>query len=225
MDKINNIFKKGIYLRIVAFVPIKFHSERLTGKNFLPLKGKPLCRHIFKTLLKSKIIDETFVYCSNKKIREYIPEEVIFKKRSEILDKDETKGIKIYQSFVNEIDADWYVLAHATSPFLKTDSVDNALRKVLQEGYDSALSVKRVQTFCWYKGKPLNYNLDDVVRTQDIEPIYIETSGFYIFTKKLIKRNRRIGNKPWMQEVNTVESIDIDEEEDYIFANGIPGKP
>jgi len=202
-------------LRIVAFVPIKFQSERLPGKNFLPLQGKPLCRHIFEVLLKSKMIDETYVYCSNEKIREYIPEEVIFKKRSEILDKNETKGMDIYQAFVNEVNADWYVLAHATSPFLKTDSVDNALRKVLQEGYDSTFSVKQVQTFCWYKGKPLNYKLDNVVRTQDIEPIYIETSGFYIFSKKLIKQNRRIGNKPWMQEVDTVEAIDIDEEKEY----------
>jgi len=211
-------------LRIVAFVPIKFQSERLPGKNFLPLQGKPLCRHIFEVLLKSKMIDETYVYCSSEKIREYIPEEVIFKKRSEILDKNETKGMDIYQAFVNEVNADWYVLAHATSPFLKINSVDNALRKVFQEGYDSTFSVKQVQTFCWYKGKPLNYKLDDVVRTQDIEPIYIETSGFYIFPKKLIKQNRRIGDKPWMQEVDTVEAIDIDEEEDFIFAKEISEK-
>jgi CMP-N-acetylneuraminic acid synthetase len=205
-------------VRIVAFVPIKFHSERLPGKNFLPLKGKPLCRYIFETLLQSKKIDETYVYCSNEKIKESIPKEVIFKKRPESLDKNEIKGIDIYKSFVNEVDADWYVLAHATSPFLKTNSVDSALEKILKEGYDSAFSVKRVQTFCWHNGKPLNYELDNVVRTQNIKPIYIETSGFYIFTKKLIKINRRIGDKPWMQEVDSVEAIDIDEEKDYELA-------
>lgn len=209
---------------MVGFVPIKFHSERLPGKNFLPLNGKPLCYHIFETLLQSKYIDETYVYCSNEEIRKYIPEEVIFKKRSRSFDKNETKGIEIYQAFVNEVDADWYVLAHATSPFLKTASVDKGLEKVLHEGYDSAFSVKRVQTFCWYNGKSLNYKLDDVVRTQDIKPVYIETSGFYIFSKELIKINRRIGDKPWMQEVDTVESIDIDEEEEYVFAKEISEK-
>jgi len=83
--------------------------------------------------------------------------------------------------------------------------------------------VKRIQTFCWYKEKPLNYQLDDVIRTQDIEPIFVETSGFYIFPKKLLKENRRIGKKPWMQEVGSHEAIDIDEEEDYELAKQIGG--
>lgn len=161
------------------------------------------------------------MYCSDEKIKEYIPKNVVFKKRSEEFDRDETKGMQIYQSFVNEVDADWYVLAHATSPFLKTSSVDTGLEKVLHEEYDSAFSVKRMQTFCWYKGKPLNYTLDDVVRTQEIEPVFVETSGFYIFTKKLIKEKRRIGDKPWMQEIFAAEAIDIDEEEDFIFAKAI----
>jgi CMP-N-acetylneuraminic acid synthetase len=208
-------------VRIVAFVPIKFHSERLPGKNFLLLNGKPLCYHIFKTLLHSKNIVETYVYCSDEKITDYIPEKVIFKKRSENLDRNETKGMQIYQSFVDEVDADWYVLAHATSPFLKTASVDAAIEKVLADTFDSAFSAQRVQTFCWYKGRPLNYNLDDVVRTQDIEPVFVETSGFYMFTKDLIKKNRRIGNHPWMQEVDLIEAVDIDEKEDFSFAEKI----
>ena len=208
-------------MRIVAFIPIRFNSTRLPNKNILPLHGKPLCWYICNSLLISKYIKNVYVYCSNEKIKEYIPEKIIFKKRSEALDKNETKGIQIYKAFVDEVDADWYVLAHATSPFLKTNSVNNALENLLQKGYDSAFSVERVQTFCWYKGKPLNYRLENIVRTQEIEPIFVETSGFYIFTKKLIKRGRRIGNKPWMQEINHIEAIDIDEKMDFDFAKRI----
>lgn len=211
-------------MKTVGFVPIKFHSERLPRKNFLPLNGKPLCYHIFKTLLQSKYIDKTYVYCSNEKIKEYVPEKVVFKKRSEALDRNETKGVQIYQAFVDEVDADWYVLGHATSPFLKTGSLDAAIEKVLDGKFDSAFSTQRVQTFCWYNGRPLNYYLDDVVRTQDIKPVFVETSGFYIFSKNLIERNRRIGDNPWMQEIDAAEAIDIDEEEDFIFAKALSEK-
>jgi CMP-N-acetylneuraminic acid synthetase len=205
-------------MKVVAFVPIKFHSERVPGKNLLPLKGKPLCWHIFETLLSCEYIDDVYVYCSEERITHYIPKEVIFKKRSPILDTNETKGMDIYKRFVEKVDADLYVLAHATSPFLQATSVDAALQQVMVGKYDSACSVERIQTFCWYRGKPLNYSLDDVPRTQDIEPVYAETSGFFIFAKELIKKNQRLGNNPWMQEVDHIEAIDIDEERDYEFA-------
>ena len=78
------------------------------------------------------------------------------------------------------------------------------------------LSVQKKQTFAWYKGKTLNYECNDVPRTQDIEPVYIETSGFYIFQKEhfLIHR-RRVGFNPYFQELNDIEAIDIDTKEDY----------
>ena len=98
------------------------------------------------------------------------------------------KGNEIYQSFINIIDSDIYILAHTTSPFLTHKSVENALTHVLSENYDSALSVQKKQTFIWYKGDTLNYESNDIPRTQDIEPIYIETSGFYIFKKNSLFR-------------------------------------
>ena len=61
--------------------------------------------------------------------------------------------------------------------------------------------------------------MDDIPRTQDIEPIWIETSAFFIFKKEIFTvHNRRIGFNPYIQEVSGIEAIDIDEKEDYDFA-------
>lgn len=193
-------------MKIVAFVPIRFESQRLPGKNLLPVGGRPMCWHIFKTLLKSEFVDKTYVYCSKEGIKKYIPEEVEFLRRPEWLDGHEVKGMEIYQEFIKVVKADIYVLAHATSPFLKTCSVDNSLKKVTNGDYDSAFSVKKVQTFAWYKGMPINYELDDIPRTQTMEPVFIETSGFYIFRKEIIEERRRIGQKPWMEIVSGIEA-------------------
>ena len=205
--------------RVVAFVPIKLNSQRLPHKNILPIAGKPLCWHIFDNLLKVDYIDEVYVYCSDEAVRKYIPEKVKFLKRDSYLDGDLVKGFEIYEAFINEVDADIYILAHTTSPFIKSQTIFNALKNVLYKGYDSAFSAQKIQTFSWFKGEPINYNLNDVPRTQDIEPIYVETSGFFMFKKEIFtKFRRRIGFKPFIQEVNNTEAIDIDMKEDYDFA-------
>ena len=206
-------------MKTVAFVPIKMNSQRLPHKNILPLGEHALCWYIFDTLLNVKEIDEVYVYCSDDRIVDYIPPNVIYKKRSEQLDGDLVKGYDIYKSFINEVNADVYILAHATSPFIKSETIHNALLNVLYNGNDSAFSAQRIQTFSWFKGKPLNYQLEDVPRTQDIEPVLVETSAFYIFKKEVFKEyKRRIGFTPYIQEVDDVEAIDIDEKKDYDLA-------
>lgn len=206
-------------MKIVAFVPIKVNSQRLPNKNFLPIMGQPLCKHILESLTKVKNIHETYVYCSDELVKEYIPEKVTYLKRDEKLDGNLTKGFEIYESFIKEVDADIYILAHTTSPFLKADTIENALEKMIKGDYDSAFSAEKIQTFAWYKNKPVNYDLNDVPRTQDMEPVYIETSGFFIFRKEVFTdHRRRIGFKPYIQEVDSIEAIDIDTKEDYDFA-------
>lgn len=205
--------------KVTAFIPIKLNSQRLPFKNKLLLGNHPLAYYICETLLKIDRIDDIYVYCSDNQVIDYIPNKVKFLKRSKQLDGDLVKGEEIYRSFIEEVDSDIYILAHTTSPFLKHSSIENALNNVLEKEYDSALSVQKVQTFSWYKGLPINYSLTDIPRTQDIEPIFVETSGFFIFEKSVFTEyGRRVGFKPYLQLVNHVEAIDIDTKEDYEFA-------
>lgn len=203
-------------MKVVALVPIKLNSQRLPHKNILPIAGHPLCWHICNSLVKAKGIDEVYVYCSDEAVTNYLPEETIFKKRDKWLDGDLVRGFDIYHSFINEVDADIYVLAHTTSPFIKISSIENALNHVLSGENDSAFSAERIQTFAWYQGKPINYDLNDVPRTQDMEPIWVETSAFFIFKKEIFTvHNRRIGFNAYIQEVSGIEAVDIDEKRDY----------
>lgn len=206
-------------MKTVALVPIKLNSQRLPHKNILPLAGHPLCWHILNTLNCVQGIDEIYVYCSDEDVIKYIPEGVIFLKRDKCLDQDTVKGFDIYDKFINTIDADVYILAHTTSPFIKSETVQKALNCILDNTHDSAFSAKRIQTFAWYNGKPVNYELNDVPRTQDLEPIWVETSGFFIFKKEIFTvHHRRIGFNPYIAEVSYIEAVDIDEPDDYELA-------
>lgn len=209
-------------MKTVAFVPIRLNSKRVVGKNLKMLGGKPLMCHILDTLIKVKAIDEVYVYCSQEEVIKYLPKGVKFLKRPEFLDRDETLGKEIYEEFTKTIDADIYVLAHTTSPFMKAETVENALDKIMNRDYDSAFSCEKIQTFTWYDGKPLNYELKEIPRTQTIEPIYVETSAFFMFKRDVWKvHKQRIGFKPYFALVDKIEGVDIDWPEDFEFAEKI----
>jgi CMP-N-acetylneuraminic acid synthetase len=209
-------------MKIVAVIPIKLNNERLPNKNILPFKnGKPLINYILETVSKIKEIDKIYVYCSNEEIKKYLPKNIRFLKRSKDLDQNTTKMNEILKKFSEEIESEVYILFHATSPFIKKESIEIGISKVLKEDYDSSFSVHKIQDFIWKNNKPWNYNLENIPRTQDLEKIYLETSGFYIFKKEIIMKNKRIGENPYLLEVSKIESVDIDDEEDFKIAESI----
>lgn len=205
--------------KVVSFIPIKLNNQRLPGKNLMELDGRPLCEYIFDTINKVDTIDKKYVYCSDEKIKEYIPEGLTFLKRDKYLDGQLVKGLEIIERFVNDVDADIYVLTHVTQPFTKSESIEKALEKVISGEYDSAFSAVALQDYMWMNGKPFNYDMKNIVRTQDLEPIYMETGAFFIFRKEVFTElGQRIGNKPYIYEIDQFEAVDIDTAEDFEFA-------
>lgn len=207
----------------VAIVPMKLNNRRLPQKNTKSFtNGKPLCHYILSTLLTVESVDEVYVYCSNPDIQEFIPERVKYLQRSTSLDQDTTKMNEVLHCFANEVPADIYVMTHTTAPFIKKESIEKGLKAVKSGEYDSSFAAKKLQDFLWKDGKPFNYELNNIPRTQDLPALYEETSGFYIYRNHVMTDlNRRIGDKPFIVEVGEIESVDIDEAEDFMIADAI----
>ncbi len=215
-------------MKVVSFIPIKLNNQRLPGKNTMELNGRPLCDYIFDTICKVPGIDEKYVYCSDEAIVPYIrPYEekgLRFLKRDSYLDGFQVKGLEIIDRFVKDVDADVYVLTHVTQPFTKPESIANALEQVRNGGYDSSFSAVKLQDYMWMDGKPFNYDMKDIPRTQDLTPIYMETGAFFIFKKDVFtKLGQRIGEKPFIYEIDQFEAVDIDTAEDFEFAKAVAG--
>lgn len=213
-------------MKTVAVVPMKLNNRRLPQKNTKPFtNGKPLCWYILSTLLKIKEdggVDDVYVYCSNPDIKQVIPGGVTFLQRSTSLDHDTTKMNEVLQAFAKEVPADIYLMTHTTAPFVSKYSIKKGLDAVESGKYDSAFAARKLQDFLWKDGKPFNYELDAIPRTQDLEPLYEETSGFYIYKSEVMTQmNRRIGNKPYIVEVGEIEGVDIDEAEDFEIADAL----
>mgnify|MGYP001299876169 CR=1 FL=1 len=210
-------------MKTVALIPIKLESKRVPGKNIKPFyDGTPLMYFIQRVCLQSYWIDEVYVYCSDDAVQTYILPGVKYLKRPEFLDGDSINANDFIREFMTHIDADIYVNAHTTSPFAKVETINNCIEKVAYGEYDSAFCAESIKSFMWGDGKPINFNPDYFPRTQDLPLIYAETSIAYVFTKNtFLKYNRRVGIKPYIQEVGKIEAIDIDYPEDFEMANAI----
>lgn len=210
-------------MKTVALIPIKLGSKRVPQKNIKPFyDGTPLMHFIQKACLASQYIDETYVYCSDEAVKEYILPGVKFLKRPEFLDGDNINANDFIREFMKEVDADIYVNTHTTSPFAKSETIDDCIKHVASGEYDSAFCAEAIRTFMWEEGKPINFDPDNFPRTQDLPLLYGETCIAYVFTKESFqKHNRRLGSNPFIKEVGKIEAMDIDYPEDFEICNAI----
>jgi len=96
------------------------------------------------------------------------------------------------------------------------------IEAVKSEKFDSAFCAVKLQDYLWQDGEPLNFDATNIPRTQDLKPLYQETSGVYVFTKKVFEKyKRRIGKRPFIKEVSFKEAIDIDNPEDFEMAEAL----
>lgn len=209
-------------MKIVAIMPIKLQNERLPGKNTKLLGDKPLLQYELIALTQTSLLDSINVYCSNESVCEYLPEGVNFIKRPEFLDLPTSNFSQIFDNFINVVNADIYVFAHATAPFITVNTMKECIEAVKSGEYDSAFCAVKIQDFLWENGEPLNFDAENIPRSQDLNPIYRETSGVYVFTKEVfMKYHRRIGKKPFVKEVSFKEAVDINNPEDFDLAEAL----
>ncbi len=214
--------------KIVALLPLKANSERVSGKNFRDLNGKPLFRWMLDTLLSVEEIERVIINTDARKILEkhnlIETERIRIRDRPSNLCGDMVSMNKIIANDLEHSDADIYVMTHTTNPFLSANTICACLRRfgeVVDAGIaDSVFTVNRIQTrFYREDGTPVNHDPHNLVRTQDLEPWFEENSNLYIFSKdSFAKTQARIGAKPSLYVSPKFESIDIDEPADWELA-------
>lgn len=194
-------------------------NERCPGKNIRLLGDKPLLQYELDSLIETKLCDDIYVFCSDDNITKYLPEGVTYLHRSPNLDLPTSNFTQIFAEFMNKIDSDIYVYAHATAPFVSVETINKCINAVISGEYDSAFCAIKLQDYLWTENGPLNFDAQNLPRTQDLPVIFQETSGVYVFRKEVfLQYGRRVGNKPFICEVNAKEAIDIDEPDDFEFA-------
>jgi CMP-N-acetylneuraminic acid synthetase len=201
---------------------MRHHSQRVPGKNYRPLAGKPLFHHILETLLAVPAIDRVVVDTDSvpvmEGLRQHFPQVTIID-RPEKLRADAVPMNDILLHDTNQVQADFYLQTHSTNPLLRPETVSRAIETFLAAfpEKDSLFSVTRWQTRLYDQhGAAINHDPAVLIQTQDLPPVYEENSCLYLFTRQnLLKRHHRIGERPILFEIDPAEAWDIDEELDF----------
>jgi CMP-N-acetylneuraminic acid synthetase len=218
--------------KIIALLPMKGNSERVPNKNLKNFCGNPLYHYVLNSLLKSKHINQVIINTDSEAIKRDVinnfKDNVIIHDRPLEIQGDFISMNKVIEDDLLKSDADIYLQTHSTNPLLSTNSIDKAIDLMISpesnNQFDSIFSVTKIQTRLYNeKGEPFNHNPEQLIRTQDLPPLFEENSNFYIFTKESFKRNgdKRIGKNPKFFEIDKIEAIDIDEKQDFIIAEAL----
>lgn len=207
---------------------MKANSQRVKGKNFRPLHGRPLFRWILDSLLEVPEIDTVII---NTDARAILAENgltdgprVLIRDRKPALCGDHVSMNLILADDVAAVAASAYVMTHTTNPMLSGNTIRDALatyRHKREAGEaDSLFTVNKMQSrFYRADCSPVNHDPDNLLPTQDLEPWYEENSNLYIFSRESFAlTNARIGKKPVMFEIPRIEAVDIDTPQDWDMA-------
>lgn len=217
--------------KIVALVPMRHHSQRVPGKNYRPLAGKPLFEYILQSLLACPEIAQIVVDTDSQPvmdgIRARFPQVILIERPPE-LRADEISMNEILAYDIAQVRADFYLQTHSTNPLLKPETIRRAIHTFLANypAYDTLFGVTRLQVRLYDQlGRAINHNPAILLQTQDLPPVYMENSCIYIFqAATLLQRRNRIGERPFLFEIDAAEGWDIDNELDFSIVEFLQGK-
>jgi len=212
---------------LVALVPMRANSERVKDKNIRSFAGKPLYHYIIHSLLECPDIEKIII---NTNIPEIIEDAPSISDKIQIIERPKhlwagdvpMNNILLYDT--ERVESKHYLQTHATNPLLTPETINRAIQTFKEsDGYDSLFGVTQLQTrLYWEDGSAINHDIDVLLRTQDLPPVYEENSNIYIFDRETLKeRGNRIGNKPLMFKIDRLESLDIDTMIDFQFTEFI----
>lgn len=219
--------------RVVALLPMKGNSERVPNKNLRDFNGAPLFHAIMHTLRNTPSVSHIIINTDSEQIaanaEQHFPG-VIIHWRPEELCGDMVSMNRIIEYDMQKMGAGHYLQTHSTNPLLKSETLEKGIQTYFEnlDTCDSVFSVTRIQTrLYWESGEPVNHNPAELIRTQDLPPVFEENSNFFIFSSDSFHRNegKRIGRTPRMVEMDKLEAIDIDYPQDFILAETLMKLP
>jgi len=219
----------NIPAQIVALVPMKGHSERVPQKNIRPLAGRPAFHWVLESLSQSKYVKQIVINTDSKDIAQSASDnfEVTILDRPDFLLGDMVSIQPLIEYDLSQTSAEYYLQTHSTNPLVTADTIDRAIEAFFsQSDHDALFTVTPIKTrFYWPDGRGINHDPMKLIRTQDLEPIYEENSCLYLFSKTTnIKTGNRLGSKPMMYPMERLEAVDIDDIEDFYWAEYLLNK-
>jgi regulator of RNase E activity RraA/CMP-N-acetylneuraminic acid synthetase len=209
--------------KVVAFVPAKGSSERIENKNAKLLDGRPLVVHTLDRLLKCQNVDEIYLDTESDEIARlarHLPVKIM--QRNRFLASNGTDGHALFMNEVRHADADIYVQALCTAPFVRPETVDRAIEILIRDTrFDSVALVRKEKQYLWTENQPA-YGYGRIPNSVELPATLIEAMSLYVVRREAaLATNRRFGHRVHLLETSPVESIDVNTPADFELAEYI----
>lgn len=229
--------------KVLAVIPARGGSKGVPRKNIKLLGGKPLIYHMLSAALKSKMIGYVAISSEDDEILDIAnkyggkSKKFILIKRPKHLAKDNTLAQPVLKHAVGEIESnkgykfDYIVMLQATTPFVTSSDIDNAIKKIIETKADSIVSVYQINDTHPVKIKKIindrlyqySPNLKETIfRRQDLPPAYKRNGGIYISRRDVVMKDGLIWGKVCRPYIMPPErSVDINNYVDFYLAEAM----
>lgn len=213
-------------MKKVAIIPLRAGSKGIPGKNKKKLLGRPLFSWTLGEAIFSNL-DKIYIFTDDENIIDFVKKEYTWTDKVEIMVRSQESatdtastemGMKEFGERIN-YDFDILCLLQATSPLTSREDINNCLDKIINENYDSALTVVNTMRFIWNEnGESINYDFNNRPRRQDFKGLLVENGAVYTTTKEqFLESGIRIGRKVAVVKMPEDTLTEIDEKEDWVI--------
>ena len=216
--------------KVTCFLPCRQGSERVPRKNIKPFGEYQhgLIEVKLNQLLQSNCIDEVVLSTNDSDILAYASTinspKLRVHERASALSSSQTSTDDLVAHALELIPTGHILWTHVTSPFIGSNLYDDVIAQyfeALTKGFDSLMTVTPIHGFLWQNNKPMNYDRskEKWPRTQTLTPVHEVNSGVFLAPTDIYRnQNDRIGQKPYLYELDKLVSHDIDWPEDFVLA-------
>lgn len=211
-------------MSIKALVAVRSGSVRVKNKNIRPFAGSTLLEIKLEQLKRIKELDGIVVNSNDDAmlaIAKKMGCETV--KREPYYASNEVSMSDVYRNMAENLDAEDIAYINVTNPLLKDETIANAIRKYKEnkkEGkYNSLNSAHLIKEFLFENNMPINYDLQNQPRSQDLPDIAALNFAISIISREeMIAGKNVVGSRPDIYIIDEVEGADIDNEIDFQFA-------
>lgn len=222
--------------KITCFLPCRQGSQRVPNKNTKLFAGFEfgLIQIKLKQLLASSRIEKIILSTNDSIILDYAnslrsPKIHLHRREEALSSSDTSTDALVHHAF--DLILDGHILwTHVTSPFVTAvhyDLIIDEYFSQLERGYDSLMTVCRLQSFLWRSDEAVNYDrsIEKWPRTQTLNPLFEVNSAVFLAPANVYKTfGDRIGLRPFLFEMDRFVGFDIDWPEDFLIAESMVEK-
>lgn len=213
---------------MIVMIPARLGSKRIPKKNLRYLGEKPLIQYPIELALQIPEFDSVWVNTESDELgRATQIMGAQFHKRPPELATDQATNREFTYEFMCKHDCDYVVMINSTSPLLRLETVQKFAKYVMENDYDTVLSVVSEKEETFYQGRALNFSLKNKVNSQMLEPVQKTVWALTAWRREHFMKLEQAGQCPvfggklGLFEIPKDESCDLDTEDDWRIAAGI----